>query len=119
MYRRDRDVVFVTIANGASLSGELNVAGREIVGIQMPAGWTAAALSLQALVDGSVPAALVFGAVADAAGAEISWAAAAAGRYLVPSARLVGLGRVKLQSGTTAAAVAQGAQRVIGIVVLT
>jgi hypothetical protein len=118
--RRDRDVLNVVIANGGTLSGAAEVGEREIVGILMPAAWTAAALSFQALVDGSVPATLVFGAVADAAGAEISFAAAAAGRYLLPAAGLLrGLGKVKVVSGTTAATVAQGAARTIGLVLET
>ena len=43
----------VVIANGASLSGALDMGGaREIVGIEMPSAWTAAALTFQVSTDG-------------------------------------------------------------------
>lgn len=119
MYRRDRDVIPVTFANGASLSGELNVAGRQIVGLVMPAAWTAAAISFQAALANGTTFAQV---VEPAAGAEITIVAAAAvvDRYIaVPTTLPVGLGRIKLVSGTTAAQVAQGGIRIIGVVVLS
>ena len=42
----------VTISNGQSLSPQANLGNKLLVGIQMPAVWTAAALTFQASPDG-------------------------------------------------------------------
>lgn len=103
-----RFTIPVTIPNGATTSGEVNVGQGRLVGIQMPAAWTAGNITLQALVRqvGSTP---TFGAVADGAGAAIVVAATpAADTYLAlaDTAALRGLGRIKVVAGA-----AQGAQR--------
>ena len=119
----DRKTVAVAIANGASLSVEVNVGPFRIVGIQMPAGWTAANLTLQALVDQPAgnPPAPVFGDVVDTAGTELVLAAApAAGKYvaIADTAALQGLGRIKVRSGTLALPVAQAAARTLYLVLV-
>src|SRR5690242_18069352 len=65
----------VTIANSTSLSPAVNVqstqvsdAGRTLVGIQMPASWTSAAITFQCSTDGGT----TFQDVYDSAGAEVS-----------------------------------------------
>lgn len=116
----DRQVIPVTIPNGGSLSAEVNVGGYRIAGIQMPAAWDAAGLALHALVN-QVGATTTFGAVVDNAGADLVLAAApGAGEYvaLPPTAPLVGLGRIKVLSGTIAAPVNQTADRVLRLVLV-
>jgi hypothetical protein len=107
-----REVIQVTIPNGGTTSAEVNVGGRRIVGIQMPAAWTAGTIAFQALIDqsGSTP---VWGNVVDAANAAISVATPTAGTYMAlpTSLALVGLGRIKVVAGA-----AQGADRVLRLV---
>lgn len=112
-YGRDRTVLPVTILNGATVSGEINTNSLSIVGIEMPAGWTAGNLTLQALID-QVAGVPTWGNVVDAAGAALVVAATpTAGTYLpiAPTAALTGLGRIRLVAGA-----AQGADRVIRVV---
>lgn len=109
----DRITVPVRITSGQSLSAEVNVGGYRIVGIQMPAAWDAAGLALHALIAqaGSTP---TFGPVNDNAGADLVLAAAPAGGdyiALPPTAALIGLGRIKVLSGTIATPVNQTATR--------
>lgn len=110
-YGKDRTAIAVTILNGGTISSEVNVGAKRIVGIQMPAAWTAGNITLQALVSqpAGLPAVPVFAAVSDGAGAAIVVAATpAAGSYvaLADTLALFGLGRVKVVAGA-----AQGAQR--------
>lgn len=111
-YGRDRTTIPVSIANNTALSAEVNVNGLRIVGVQMPAGWTAAAITFQALISqsGSTP---TFGEVVDAANAAISLATPTAGTYMAlpDSLALRALGRIKVRSGTSGLPVNQGAQR--------
>lgn len=100
-----------TIANGASLSDVVelpDVAGFYVMGIQMPAAWTAASLTFQGSADGGA-----YGDVYDVDGTEVT-VTTAAGRYItLDPATLAGLTFLKVRSGTAAAAVAQGAERKI------
>jgi hypothetical protein len=107
----------VTIANGASLSGAATLTGgvTSLVGIQMPAGWTAAAITFQASADGTT-----YGDVYTAAGTEVTIpsVAVAASRYIaLDPSDFAGMAFLKLRSGTSAAAVAQGADRIITLIV--
>lgn len=106
-----RVLVPVTIASGASLSPEVNVNDMTIVGVEMPAAWDAAALTFAALTaDGST-----FGVVRDDTGTEVTVASVAASAYVaIPAAtaaKLVGLGRVKVRSGTSGVPVNQTGNR--------
>lgn len=98
-----------TIANGESLSGALDLGGQRLLGLFMPAAWTAADLTFQVSQDGATWADLY-----DETGAEIT-VDAAASRAIVFSnpALFLGVKHLKIRSGTTGAAVAQGAERVI------
>lgn len=100
----------VTIANGASVSGSVELGGDSIVGVAMPAAWTAAQLGVEASVDGTN-----FSPCYDAAGDELLIAAAAS-RYIVLAPEMTkGLRYVRLRSGTVAAPVNQGAAREISL----
>ncbi len=102
----------VVIANGAAISAAFPIPeGHELVGVIMPAAWTAAGLGLSVRTDINDAA---FYPVGDAAG-EITFVAAAtffirfdeAKRLLVPAIE------GKFRSGTVAAAVNQGAARTL------
>lgn len=100
----------VTIANGASLSGAIDLGSSSLACILMPAAWTAAGLS--------------FAVSTSLAGTYVPLWNALGGEYLVPSASAVasqhiilpvvdflGIQFIKVRSGTNAAAVNQGAAR--------
>jgi len=98
------------IANGASLSGSVRIGGHRIVAIEMPAGWTAAALTFQGSLDGDT-----FNNFYDEAGAEISITVAAS-RFIgldAAALELSGVEYLKVRSGTSGAPVNQGAERTI------
>lgn len=99
-----------TIANGASLSDAVDITAGLLIAIQMPAAWTAAVLTFQASHDG-----VTFADVYDSAGAERS-VTVAAGRHVTLDTANFGMRFVKVRSGTAAAPVNQGAQRVLQLV---
>lgn len=105
------------IANGASLSGtiDLGAGERQLVGIQMPAAWTAASLTFAVSHDGVTFVPLYWDG-AEYTIAAAGGAAASLGVSLEPSA-FAGWPFVKVRSGTAASAVNQGAERTL--VVLT
>ena len=99
------------IASGASLSGAVDLGGRKLVAIVMPAEWTAAGMTFQASPDGvtyynvydnATERALTVGANYYSALSIGDW---------------VGVRWVKLRSGTAGTAVNQAAERTITLVV--
>lgn len=107
----------VTIANGASLSGAaVFVNGvTSLVGIVIPAAWTAAALTFQASADGTT-----YGDLYNTAGTEVTIpsSAVAASRYIaLDPSDFAGIAYLKVRSGTSAAAVNQTADRTLTLVV--
>ena len=104
----------VTIANGASLSGALDLHGCHVVAIAMSAAWTAAALTFQGSADGTT-----YYNVYDDAGNELSLTTAAL-RYVVfdndTKDNLSGIRWIKVRSGTAATAANQGAERILTLV---
>jgi len=121
---RDRQVISVAIASGQSLSGEVNVNAKRIVGVIMPAAWDAAGIAFRALVaePSALPKVPVYGDVVDSAGAAVglTGAGVAAGAYvtIADTVALIGLGRILIRSGTNAVPVNQTANRTIGLVVV-
>ena len=112
----------VTIANGASLSAEVDLRHHSLVAIQMPADWTAADLTFQGRpgADDTTPRINeTLQNVYDDAGNEVT-VQADADRYIALTAAvldaLTGLGRVKVRSGTSGTPVNQGAARVLTLV---
>jgi hypothetical protein len=117
-YGRDRTIVPVTIdiAVSTTVSLEVNVNGLKIVGIMMPAAWTAANLAISALVDepSALPKVPVFTAIVDDAHAAIVLATGpVANDYVAikPVNQLTGLGRIKL-----VASAGQAANRIVKLV---
>tara|TARA_X000001382_G_scaffold97453_1_gene71815 strand:- start:99 stop:452 length:354 start_codon:yes stop_codon:yes gene_type:complete len=100
----------VTIANGASLSGSVDLGGRKLCAIIMPAAWTSAAITFQASMDGST-----FYDVYDAA-VERNVSVGASYYSALAIADYIGIRHLKLRSGTSGSAVNQSADRVITLV---
>lgn len=101
----------VTIANGASLSSEIDLKGSGLVGVIMPAAWTAAVITFQV---GAPAGDLVD--LYDKTGTEYSLTVAAGHACIIPPADMPMIGRLKLRSGTGAAAVNQAQDRVIYLI---
>lgn len=98
------DPLDVTIVDGASLSSAVNLRGRVITGIFIPASWTTASITFQACssADGT------FVDVYDTAGAELTLSAAASSTYVsIDIGSLYGINFLKVRSGTTATPVTQ------------
>lgn len=104
----------VTIANGASLSGALNIDQRNLFALLMPTSWTSAAMTFQGSYDGTN-----YFDLYDETGTEISFTVAASRYVLISSPiKFLGLKKLKVRSGTSGSAVNQGADRVIGVIVI-
>ena len=100
-----------TIANAASLSDVVEVGEGVVVGFLVPA-FTAAVITFQGSDDG-----VTFKDLKDAAAAEISIASSVGDVYFAAPAALNSAAFLKVRSGTSAAPVAQGAQRLIKVVI--
>jgi len=107
----NRNVQDATIANGASLSDAINLRGEVLVGIEMPAAWTAANLTFQASMDNAT-----YLNVYSAAGAELVVTAAASQFIWVDPSNFAGCRWIKVRSGTSGTPVNQGAERLVGLV---
>ncbi len=100
----------ITIPNGESLSGFIRFKQTTFVGIIMPAAWTAASLTFQASIDDST-----FVNLFDIFDNEVIHLVNA-NRYIEFDPSIFASVRaIKVRSGTSAAAVNQGAARVIQI----
>lgn len=95
-----------TIANGASLSDAIQTDGSTLVGIIMPAAWTAANLTLQMSHDDST-----YNNVYDETGTEKTIVASASRYILLNPADFLGANSLKVRSGTSGTPVNQGADR--------
>lgn len=102
-----------TIPNGASASEGFNTQGRAIVGLVMPAGWTAADLAYSSSLDGAT-----FQQVYDNGGNPEKTKVAASQNIAIPQSDALFFPNVKLLSVSTAddtTPVNQGAARVITV----
>ena len=102
----------VTIADGASLSGAINLHNMTLVSLQIPASWTSAKISFAASLDDTT-----FGSLLTPTGEIASTAALADGNVLAldPSA-FFGQQYLKVRSGTAAAATNQTGAKIIRVV---
>lgn len=103
-----------TIANGAALSGAIDIRGLRLSSIQMPTGWTAAAITFQGALDGDDSAVgATFQDMYDGGGTEVSITTAASRTIvkLTVGFDLAGVRWLKVRSGTTGSPVNQGAAR--------
>ena len=116
----------VTIANGASLSGVADLTSHRLVGIVIPSAWTAANLTFQGRPKASADVTAhpndALANVYDQGGAEVTVTVGGASRFIAltpaTSALFDGIGELKVRSGTSGAAVNQGAARVITLVLI-
>jgi hypothetical protein len=102
----------VTIANGASLSNEVDLETKTLIAIDMPSSWTTANLTLQASVDNST-----WDNVFDSLGTEVTILAAASRFILLNPADFVSVRYLKVRSGTSGTPVNQGGARTITLIV--
>ena len=104
-----------TIANGQSLSGVIDLEGRTMVGIIMPAAWTAASLTFQACATQTG----TYSDLYDDSGIEVAVQAAAARAIAVDLAalKLAPWRYLRIRSGTSGTPVNQGAERILTLVV--
>ena len=117
MSRASRHRFDVVIPNGGTQSAEFPVDSGMIVGVVMPAAWTAGNFGLQTLVGrtNAHPPVDTWADVVDNAGNPVVLTAPAAGEYVTITQGLwSGLGLCRL-----VASAAQGAARTVGVVVLT
>lgn len=101
----------VTIANGTSLSAEIDIGANALVGIAMPAAWTAADLTFQVSADGGATWLEL-----QSTSAAIDFKAAAGQFVAVDPTALRGFNALKLRSGTSSVPVSQGADRILTLV---
>lgn len=104
----------VLIANGQSLSGEIDLGSGVLQHILMPAGWTAADLTLQ-LSEG---AGGTYRDAYDEFGSEITVKTTLSRAIRLQTADWLAVRYLKLRSGVSATPVAQGADRIITLVLL-
>ena len=105
------DLQTATIANGAALSGAVPLGEKTLVGILMPAGWDAAAMTFQGSVDDAN-----FSELVATSGSAISFTVAAGQLILVDPTTWRGITNVKVRSGTSGAPVNQTADRAIKLI---
>lgn len=113
MGRTVQDRTPVTIASGQSLSSEVNLSSQTVVGIAMPADWTAADISFA----GAAASGGMFYAVYDAEGTELVVDASDDRFIVIAPDALRGVRFLKVRSGTVGSAVTQGADRTLHLVV--
>lgn len=103
--------LFVTIANGASLSDSIDLSGTTLCGYIMPASWTTADITFQASIDGTN-----FFDLYDQYGTEVKHTVST-NRFiaLLPSDN-TSIRYIKFRSGISSGSVSQGAQRQITLV---
>lgn len=106
------EAMTATIANGEAVSNALPVHMRHVVGIQMPADWTAASLTFQGSADGQT-----YYNLYDPFGAEVTVQAADDRFIMIPPAGLGGMIYLKVRSGTSGTPVNQGAERALKVMV--
>jgi hypothetical protein len=102
----------ILIANGQSLSAAVPLGADTLVGIVMPAAWTAAALTFLVSADGGAS----FQSLFNDAGTEVSVTVTAAEFVAIDPKYYRGANFIKVRSGTSATPVAQGADRALTLV---
>src|SRR5260221_12523835 len=95
------DVIPVTIVNGKSLSPEVALGAKTLVGIVMPGAWTAAGLTFRATADGGG----TFNELQDGAGAALTFTVTAGILVQVEPAKWRGADDIKRWSGPPVAPV--------------
>lgn len=110
------DTVSVTLTSGGTLSAAVNINGLAVVGVIAASGWTTAAISFDASVDGSN----YYPLYTD--GGEVTIPSSHVGTdqarlFALDPAFWVGVNYLKVRSGTKGSEVGQGAERGLTLVV--
>ena len=105
----------VTIAAGQSLSPEIDLGQWTLVGIWMPAAWTAAGLSFQTSLDGGI----TWVEHTSSAGTATLFTVAAGQYIAVDPALWRGVNALKLRSGTISSPVVQASNATLNLVART
>jgi hypothetical protein len=116
----DIEALTVTISNGTALSPALNLGAKTLVGIAMPAAWTAADLTFQASPDGGTTfdEVVVTDFTSANAVSTVQVHSPAASQFIqCDPTKWRGVNVVKLRSGTSGSPVNQGADRVMTLLV--
>lgn len=100
------------IAIGTALSPEADLGAGTLVGVAMPAAWTAAAITFQVSSDGGV----TWNEMTTSAGAAVSFTVAASQYIAVDPTLWRGVNAVKVRSGTSGAPVNQAAQATVTLI---
>lgn len=103
-----------TIANGAAITGAIDIGSARLARLATPGAWTAANLTFQTSVDG-----VTFKNLYDIYGAEYTVVAAADRAILMPLADFVGVRYFKIRSGTSGTSVNQAADRILTLQLVT
>jgi len=104
--------VDAAISNGGSLSAAVELTEGQLVGVLMPAAWTAAALSFDGSHDGSTYAP-VYGADGEVKIASTHISTSERRLFWLDPINFLGVKAVKVRSGLNGAVVAQGAARTV------
>ncbi len=115
-YQRWLQTCQVVIDNGAALSDAVDLGGHTLVGIRMPAAWTAAVMTFQA-ADPTGAGAGTFYEVYDSDGNDREYTVTASDYIPVDPGLWLGVQHLKVRSGTAASPVNQGAERVVILLV--
>lgn len=98
-----------TIAANQSVSSAVHLDNANLVGLIVPAAWTAAPITAQGSRDNSN-----WSNLRDADGAELTFTVAAAGDWIVfPAGAFNGIEFIRFRSGTSAVPVNQAAERTL------
>ena len=108
------DFQTATIASGTSLSAEVPLGQKTLVGIVLPAAWTSASLTFQATPDD-----INFSELYDGAGNAVTLTAAAGQFIQIDPTKWRGITGIKVRSGTAASPVNQAAAAAITLVTRT
>jgi hypothetical protein len=108
----DLQVIPATIASSGSISTEVDLGAKLLVGIAMPAAWDAATLSFQVSLDNGT----TWLELCNTAGA-VSLTAAAGQFISLDPATYRGVNAIKVRSGTSGSLVTQSADRIVGLAV--
>ena len=101
----------VTIANAAALSNAVNLRGEVLVGVRMPAAWTAAGITFQVSMDN-----VTYLNAYAAGGGEVALVVVAAHHVALDPNGYAGFRWIKVRSGTGAVPVNQLAERVFSVI---
>ena len=101
------DTTAVAIASGQSLSAQVDIGNKSLVGIVVPANWTTAAITLQASVDGGTTWAELVDQTATAIGCSSLTGGTLLYHVALDVKNMRGPVSLKVRSGTQAAPVNQ------------